>query len=59
MTMLQYRGRPERFLSGHADDERLRQAVAGGTPAAIAATVARIRDEETTALDQLRALLRP
>ncbi|MGL4961192.1 MAG: hypothetical protein ACRC67_08150 [Inquilinus sp.] len=59
MTMRQYRGRPERFLRDHADDDGLRRALAERTPVAIAAAVARIRDEETAALDQLRALPRP
>lgn len=51
--MRQTPGRPECFLGDHADDG-LRQALADGTPAAI--VVARIRDEEATALHQLRAL---
>ncbi|MGK9236330.1 hypothetical protein KXS07_31400 [Inquilinus limosus] len=48
----QYRGRPERLLRGQAD--RLRQVLADGTPAAIAAAVPRIRDEAAAALIQLR-----
>ncbi|MGL4960610.1 MAG: hypothetical protein ACRC67_05215 [Inquilinus sp.] len=46
-------GRPERV------DDGLRWALADRTPAAIADAVIQIRDEEATALHQLRALLRP
>lgn len=55
--MHQDHGRPERFLRGHADDG-LRQALAEGTPAAIADAIIRIREEKPVALDQhqLRAL---
>ncbi|WP_342240330.1 hypothetical protein [Inquilinus sp. OTU3971] len=53
--MRQDRNHPQRFLRDHAD--RLRRAAAGGTPAAIAAGVIRLRG--TTALHPLRALLRP
>ena len=50
----QYRGRPERFLRDHAEDDALRLALAEGTPAAIAAAVSRIQHEEAAALDQRR-----
>jgi hypothetical protein len=53
--MHQDHGSPERFLRDHAD--RLRRALAGGAPAAMAAAVIRLRD--ATALHALRALLRP
>ncbi|MGF6227686.1 hypothetical protein QFZ27_001641 [Inquilinus ginsengisoli] len=53
--MQQDHGNPERFLHDHAD--RLRRALGGGTPAAIAAAVIRLRD--ATASRPLRALLRP
>ena len=59
MTMRQYRDHPERFLRDHVDDDGLRRALAEATPAAIAAAVARIRDEDKAALDQLRPLLQP
>ncbi|MGF6227762.1 hypothetical protein QFZ27_001717 [Inquilinus ginsengisoli] len=55
MTMRQYRDRTER--RGQAEDEVLRQALAIGSPGAMAAAVARLR--EAAALDQLRALLQP
>ncbi len=41
VPLQQYRNRPERFLRDHADDDGLRRALAEGTPAAIAAAVAR------------------
>jgi hypothetical protein len=53
--MRQYRA--ERFLRDHADDDARRQAPADGMPAAIAAAIIRIREEETLA--QLREVLRP
>ncbi|MGK9171455.1 hypothetical protein KXR53_34535 [Inquilinus limosus] len=59
MTMRQHCGRPERLLRDHADDDGLGRALAEGTPAAITDAVARIRDAEAAALDQLRTLLRP
>lgn len=55
--MRQDHGRPERFLRLPVDDSRLRRAPADGK--AIADADIRIRDEEATALHQLRALLRP
>jgi hypothetical protein len=48
---------PERFVRDHVDDDGLRRAHADGK--AIADAVARIRNEEATALHQLRALPRP
>jgi len=59
MTLQRYRNRPGRFLRDHDDDDGVRRALAEGTPAAIATAVARIREEEAVALDQLRAPLRP
>jgi hypothetical protein len=55
--MHQYWGRPERVLRDQADG--LRRAPADGTPAAIAAAVARIPDEDAAAPDQLRELMAP
>ncbi len=49
MTMRKYRVRLERFLRDCAADSGLRQALADGTPAAIAAAVVRIRDEGAVA----------
>jgi hypothetical protein len=56
--MRQDRDHRERFLRDYVDDDGLRQALADGSPAAIAATIARIRDDEAFALDQLREVLR-
>jgi hypothetical protein len=44
-------------MRDHADDDGLRRALADGAPAAIAAAITRIRQEETAALAQLRATL--
>jgi hypothetical protein len=56
-TQRQYRDDPDRFLCDHADDAGLRRALADGTPAAIAAAITRIRNEDAAALARLRAAL--
>ncbi|WP_186002513.1 hypothetical protein [Mycobacterium sp. KBS0706] len=43
-------------MRDHADGDRLRQALAAGALAAIAAAIVRIWGEEAAALAQLRAL---
>ncbi|WP_395679195.1 hypothetical protein [Inquilinus sp.] len=49
---------PDRALRLHRlQDDGLRQALADGSPAAIAAAVTRIRQDEATALARLRATM--
>ncbi|MGF6227622.1 hypothetical protein QFZ27_001577 [Inquilinus ginsengisoli] len=43
----------------HAEDDRLRRALADGAPAAVAAAITRIRQEEAAALARLRATVQP
>lgn len=50
-----YRDQIDRLLRDHADDERLCQALADGSPTAIAAAITRIRREKAVALARLRA----
>ncbi|WP_342242266.1 hypothetical protein [Inquilinus sp. OTU3971] len=56
-TDWQYRDQLDRFMRDHADDDGLRRALADGAPAAIAAAITRIRQEEAAALARLRATL--
>lgn len=58
-TGRQYRDQLDRFLRDHAEDDGLRQALADGSPAAIAAAITRIRQEEAAALARRRAALQP